>query len=159
MNIYGVWPSLKVARNADGPTLAESGFNLEIASWVRVNSSTWPQLHLLFLSCTRYRSNMTVYIYYNPTTPPSGQPGKQPLNERKHNFAILQGKLRLRKAYGEWWMITMVWLASNGMATCCDEPFTMSSSLINMLPCYLLSYPMQIILKTVRWLGKTSNLN
>ena len=33
MNIYGVWPSLKVARNADGPTLiGKSGFNLEIAS-------------------------------------------------------------------------------------------------------------------------------
>ena len=108
----------------------------------------------------RYRENMTVYIYYNPTTPPSGQPGQRPLNERKHNFGILQGTLRLRKAYGEWWMImidiewdgSMLWWTFSHVII----PYQYVS--IN-LPTRSPKKNEYIQIGTVRWSSKISNKN
>ena len=75
-----------------------------------------------FLIFGRYRVNMTVYIYYNPFTRPSGPSGQWPMNGRI-------SLVRQHMENDEW-----LWLTSNGMATCWDEPLTMSSSLINMFP-------------------------
>ena len=158
MNIYGVWPSLKVARNADGPTLAESGFNLEIASWVRVNSSTWPQMHLPFLSCpcpkvddtgrTWQFTSIIILLHLHLVNSDSDLWTNESITSLycKENYDY--GK---HMENDEW-----LWLTSDGMATCCDEPLAMSSSLINMFPSI---YSVTEEIGTVGWSGKISNKN
>ena len=53
-----------------------------------------------FLIFGRYRANMTVYIYYNPFTRPSGPSGQWPMNGQS---SLIEGNVRT--AYGKWWMI------------------------------------------------------
>ena len=161
MNIYGVWPSLKVARTADGPTLLLKVVSILrsrlecVSTQARDPKCTCHFSVQLMSEGGRYRENMTVYIYYNPTTPPSGQPGRWTLSERKQeNYEF--GK---HMENDEW-----LWLTSNGTATCCDEPLAMSSSLINMFPS-IYSFVQRknttnrVRIYTVRWSGKISNKN